>query len=66
MIADAPENSIMMGSRGYKGGDECDAFSRGSRRILGWRRGALRAIKRRFWKRNRRIAREATRRGSSD
>ena len=46
----------MMGSRGYKGGDECDAFSRGSRRIIYWKRGALRAIKRRYWKRMRKIA----------
>jgi hypothetical protein len=43
----------MMGSRGYKGGDECDAFSRGSRRIIYWKRGALGAIKRRYWKRMR-------------
>lgn len=46
----------MMGSRGYKGGDECDAFSRGSRRIIYWKRGALRAIKRRYWKRMRKTA----------
>jgi hypothetical protein len=46
----------MMGSRGYKGGDECDAFSRGSRRIIDWKRGALRAIKRRYWKRTRKAA----------
>jgi hypothetical protein len=46
----------MMGSRGYKGGDECDAFSRGSRRIIYWKRGALRAIKRRYWKRTRKTA----------
>ena len=47
----------MMGSRGYKGGDECDAFSRRSRRMLSWKPGELRAIKRRFWKRNRKFAR---------
>ena len=46
----------MMGLRGYKGGDECDAFSRGSRRIIYWKRGALRTIKRRYWKRMRKIA----------
>jgi len=46
----------MMGSRGYKGGDECDAFSRGSRRIIYWKRGALRTIKRRYWKRTRKTA----------
>jgi len=53
----------MMGSRGYRGGDECDAFSRRSRRILGWKRGELRAIKRRFWKRARTTARATTSRG---
>ena len=42
-----------MESRGYKGGDECDAFSRRSRRILFWKRGELRIIKRRYWKRTR-------------
>ena len=46
----------MMGSRGYKGGDECDAFSRRSRRIIYWKRGAIRAIKRRYWKRTRKYA----------
>ena len=46
----------MMGSRGYKGGDECDAFSRRSRRILSWKRGELRAIKRGYWKRTRKTA----------
>jgi len=48
----------MTGSRGYKGGDECDAFSRRSRRILAWNRGELRAIKRRYWKRSRKIAQQ--------
>lgn len=47
----------MMGSRGYVGGDERDAFSRRSRRILGWKKGELRAIKRRFWKRARKSVR---------
>ena len=46
----------MMGSRGCKGGDECDALSRGSRRIIYWKWGALRAIKRRYWKRMRKTA----------
>ena len=46
----------MMGSRGYKGGEECDAFSRGSRRIIFWKRGQLRIIKRRYWKRMRKTA----------
>lgn len=31
----------MMGSRGYGNGAECDAFSRCSRSMLNWRRGAL-------------------------
>jgi hypothetical protein len=48
----------MMGSRGYKGGDECDAFSIRSRHILGWRRGELRQIKRRFWKRIRKSTKQ--------
>jgi len=47
----------MMGSRGYRGGDECDAFSRRSRRIICWKRGELRTIKRRFWKRDRKTVR---------
>ena len=41
----------MMGSRGYKGGDECDAFSRQSRRIVPRSRSDLTRIKRQFWKR---------------
>lgn len=54
----------MMGSRGYKGGDECDAFSRGSRRIIFWKRGQLRTIKRRYWKRTRKSTHlEVTRTG---
>jgi hypothetical protein len=51
----------MMGSRGYKGGDECDAFSRESRRIIFWKRGALRTIKRRYWKRTRKMTIEVER-----
>jgi hypothetical protein len=51
----------MMGSRGYRGGEECEAFSRGSRRIVGWKRGTLRAIKRRFWKGDRKTARQEVR-----
>ena len=53
----------MMGSRGYRGGDECDAFSRRSRRMLCWKRGELRAIKRRFWKRTRKTAQNEVGRG---
>jgi hypothetical protein len=50
----------MMGSRGCRGGDECDAFSRRSRHILGWKRGELGVIKRRYSKRTRKAARCAT------
>jgi hypothetical protein len=46
----------MMGSRGYRGGDECDAFFRRSRRILFWKPGELRTIKRGYWKRPRKTA----------
>jgi hypothetical protein len=42
--------------RGYRGGEECDAFSRKARRIMTWKGGALRIVKRRFWKRTRRLA----------
>ena len=45
-----------MGSRGYRGGDECDAFTRYARGIRGWKRGELRLVKRRFWKRDRKLA----------
>jgi hypothetical protein len=57
-----------MGSRGYRGGDECDAFSRYARSIRGWKRGELRLIKRRFSKRSRRKAHETARcrEGTSD
>jgi hypothetical protein len=44
----------MMGNRGSANGDECDAFSRKSRRLLSWRPGELRKIKRAFSKRMRR------------
>lgn len=46
----------MMGNRGNANGDECDAFSRRSRRLLHWRRGELRRVKRAFNKRMRRQA----------
>jgi hypothetical protein len=46
----------MMGSRGYRGGEESDAFSRYWRRMVGWNRGALCTIKRRYWKRTRKAA----------
>jgi len=45
--------AVMMGSRGTRGGDEIDALSSRSRRLLRWRPGVLRTIKRRFWKRTR-------------
>jgi hypothetical protein len=51
----------MMGSRGYRGGNECDAFSRRARRIRGWKRGELRWVKRGFWKRVRKAARQEVR-----
>ncbi len=46
----------MIGNRVYKGGDECDAFSRRSRGLIRWKRGELKKIKRRFSKRMRKIA----------
>lgn len=44
----------MMGNRGSANGIEVDAFSRKSRGLINWRRGALRRIKRQFSKRMRR------------
>lgn len=45
----------MMGYREpHKSGDEDDAFTRW-RRVPNWRAGARKSIKRRFWKRQRRI-----------
>ena len=49
----------MMGSRGQKGGDEHDALSRKSRRVLTLRKTAIRAAKRSFNKRTRKGARSA-------
>ena len=44
----------MMGTRYSSGsGDECDAFSRGSRPILHWSKGETHRIKARFWRRMR-------------
>jgi len=51
----------MMGSRGEKGGDEHDALSRKSRRVLTLRKTAIRAAKRTFNKRTRKEARTAAR-----
>jgi hypothetical protein len=47
----------MMGSRGWRGGDECDAFARFSRRVIRFRRGYLKKLKRQYWKRMRKQAR---------
>ena len=55
----------MMGSRGVKSGDEYDALSRKSRRILMFRPGEVRAVKRKFNKRMRKEARAAARKEAS-
>jgi hypothetical protein len=47
----------MMGSRGWKGASECDAFSRFTRGIRHWRPGKVRILKRQYWKRARKSAR---------
>lgn len=56
---------VMMGSRGFNSGDDYEAFTRRTRCLLRWRPGALRAIKRRFWKRVRSAGREELRRGDN-
>ncbi len=43
----------MMGSKGSTNGDEYEAFSRRWRRMLVWKRGEIKKIKRGFWKRQR-------------
>lgn len=48
----------MMGSREHTSEEEYDAFSRRIRRMLGWRRGELKRIKRRFSRRRRRALRQ--------
>lgn len=50
----------MMGSKGGYSGMECDAFSRRARRIIGWKRGEVRKIKRAFAKRARKSSRLMT------
>ena len=45
--------AVMMGSRGSKGGGEYDAFSRISRRMIGWKPGEAKALKRAFHHRQR-------------
>lgn len=42
----------MTGSRGWKGGDECDCLSNSYRRLVRFRPGVVRAAKRKFWKRD--------------
>jgi len=49
----------MMGTSQNGNGDERDAFSRGSRRIVSFARGELQKLKRRFWKRQRAKTRDA-------
>jgi len=47
----------MMGSRGWRGAFECDAFSRTYRRLRRFKPGQVRAAKRSYSKRSRRAAR---------
>jgi hypothetical protein len=56
----------MLGNRGSSDGIECDAFSRRSWRMLSWRRGDLRKIKRAFSKRTRKRARLAVEESTSE
>jgi hypothetical protein len=51
------ERVVMMGSRGCRSGDEVDALSQRSRRLLAWQPGEVREIKRSYWKRTRKSAR---------
>jgi hypothetical protein len=60
-LASGKSWALMMGNRESANGMECDAFSRRSRRVLAWRRGELRKIKRAFAKRVRQIARRSIR-----
>ena len=46
----------MMGNRGPQRGDEADAFTRKARRAIKWRRGETTALKARWWRRQRRVA----------
>ena len=48
---------VMMGSRGCKSGNEIDALVPKAKRNLRWRAGERPAMKRKFWKRERRNAR---------
>lgn len=49
----------MMGNRGSADALETDAFSRKSRGLRHWRRGALKKLKRAFGKRQRRAGKSA-------
>lgn len=57
----AARGGVMLGNRGDRGGDERSAFSRRARRMLRWRRGELRRLKRAFSKRARKAGREDVR-----
>jgi len=46
----------MMGSRGWRGGQECDVLSMKARRMMSFGRGVIRKSKRSFWKRVRKNA----------
>ena len=50
----------MMGNRDAKGGDEQDAFSRYWRKLITWKRGEVRRLKRGFSKRVRKDGRIAS------
>lgn len=45
----------MMGNKGMVGGDEYEALSRKSRRLINWKKGEIAKIKRKFWKRARKL-----------
>jgi hypothetical protein len=51
----------MMGSRGWKGGDECDALSMRARRLVSLSPKTIRRAKRSFWKRDRKAAKNEAR-----
>jgi hypothetical protein len=53
----------MVGNRGAANGDEWDAFSRRSRRLINWRAGEVKRIKRGYSKRMRKGARLELRKG---
>jgi hypothetical protein len=53
--------AIMMGSRSWKGGDECDALAHRFRRRVHMPARIIRAAKRSFWKRTRKTVRATVR-----